>query len=121
MVRLPSRTHAGKVSGHHRGACDMVITAGIVRRQHAIVRAFQQAAATTPATACSAKQLGLKPGLAWHHLVGHAVLRCPGEGRYFLDLPNWQRLRRKRRRIAAVMVTIVLLGGALAWWLAVPR
>lgn len=100
---------------------DMLVTALLVRRQHAIVRAFAQAAATTPATACSASQLGLKPGMAWHHLVGHAVLRCPGGGRYFLDLPNWQRLRRRRRRIALAVVITVLATGLLAWWLASRR
>jgi len=52
------------------------------------------------ATARTAKQLGLKPGLAWHQLVGHAVLRCPGEARHFLDAANWQSLRQRRRRMA---------------------
>ncbi len=91
----------------------MVITAVMVHKQHAIVRAFEQAIATTAATACHAEQLGLKPGMAWHQLVGHAVLRCPGDGRYFVDLVNWRRLRRRRRRmaLAAVIVgALVVLG-----------
>jgi hypothetical protein len=96
----------------------MLATAVLVRRQHAIVRAFAQAAATTPATACSASQLGLQPGMAWHHLVGHAVLRCPGEGRYFLELPNWQRMRRRRQRIAAMILGALIVTGVLAWWIA---
>jgi hypothetical protein len=84
----------------------MVITAVMVHKQRALVRAFEQAAATTAATALSAEQLGLKPGMAWHQLVGHAVLRCPGDGLYFLDLANWQRLQRRRR----VMVLAVVAG-----------
>ena len=87
----------------------MVITAVMVHKQRAIVRAFEQAAATTAATACTAEQLGVKPGMAWHQLVGHAVLRCPGDGRYFVDLVNWRRLRRLRRRMALAAV----IGGAL--------
>ncbi len=87
----------------------MVITAVMAYKQRAIVRAFEQAAATTAATACRAESLGLKPGMAWHQLVGHAVLRCPGEGRYFLDLANWQRLRQRRRRLALLAV----IGGLL--------
>ncbi|SHM40316.1 hypothetical protein [Rhodanobacter sp. OK091] len=91
----------------------MVITAVMVHKQRALVRTFEQAAATTAATACTAEQLGLKPGMAWHQLVGHAVLRCPGEGRYFLDLANWQQLRRQRRRMALAVVagllTLVLI------------
>jgi hypothetical protein len=47
--------------------------------------------------------------MAWHQLVGHAVLRCPGDGRYFVDLVNWRRLRRRRRRMALAAV----IGGAL--------
>ena len=78
----------------------MIVTSALLLRQKKIVRAFERAAATTPATAYTPEQLGLKPGLAWHRLVGHAVLRCPGEGRYFVDLANWQRLRRLRWRIA---------------------
>jgi hypothetical protein len=82
----------------------MIVTSALLLRQKKIVRAFERAAATTPATACKPEQLGLKPGLAWHRLVGHAVLRCPGEGRYFVDLANWQRLRRLRWRIAACII-----------------
>jgi hypothetical protein len=90
----------------------MVINAVMMIRQRAIVRAFERAAATTAATACTAQQLGLKPGMAWYRLVSHAVLRCPGEGRYFLDVANWQRLRRRRHRIALAVIAgaLVLLG-----------
>lgn len=73
------------------------------------MRAFVQAAAITATTACTAEQLGVKPGMAWHQLVGQAVLRCPGEGRYFLDMANWQRLRQRRRRLALLAVIAGLL------------
>jgi hypothetical protein len=90
----------------------MVISAVMMIKQRTIVRTFERAAATSAATACTAEQLGLKPGMAWHQLVSHAVLRCPGEGRYFLDVANWQRLRRRRHRIALAVVAgvLVLLG-----------
>ncbi|OOG40291.1 hypothetical protein [Rhodanobacter sp. C05] len=87
----------------------MVITAVMAHKQRVIVRAFEQAAATTAATARTAEQLGLTPGMAWHQLVGHAVLRCPGEARYFVDLANWQRLRQRRRRIALVVAAVGML------------
>jgi len=94
----------------------MVITAVMAYRQRGIVRAFERAAATAPATACQPGQLGLKPGLAWHQLVAQAVLRCPGEGRYFLDAANWRRLCVRRRRITAVVIVgaLLLLGLLLA-------
>lgn len=85
----------------------MVINAVMMMKQRAIVRAFERAAATTAATACSPAQLGLKQGMAWQHLVQHAVLRCPGSGRYFLDTVNWQRLRKLRQRVALGLMAIV--------------
>ncbi len=91
----------------------MVITALMMRRQRALVRAFEQVGATSAAQARSAQQMALNPGMAWHQLVARAVLRCPGEGRYFVDLPNWQRLQRRRRITALVVVAAVLLGLAL--------
>jgi len=74
----------------------MLITVVMIKKQRAIVRAFEQAGATTVATACRAEQLGLQPGMAWYQLMGRAVLRCPSEGRYYLDEANWQRLCRRR-------------------------
>lgn len=87
----------------------MVLTAILAYHQRAIVRAFAQAGATSATTACPAEQLGLKPGMAWHQLVAQSVLRCPDAGRYFVDLANWERLRRQRRRTMLVFVV-----GALA-------
>ncbi|MGC1549041.1 MAG: hypothetical protein WA777_10980 [Rhodanobacter sp.] len=86
----------------------MLITIVMIHKQRAIVRAFEQAGATTVATACRAEQLGLQPGMAWYQLMARAVLRCPGEGRYFLDVANWQRLRRRRRMAAAVVVAVLV-------------
>ena len=91
----------------------MVITSVMMHKQRVIVRAFERGAVTSVATARTAEQMGLKPGMAWHHLVGQAVLRCPGEGRYFLDVANWQRLRRRRRHLALVVIAALLVGLAL--------
>ncbi len=94
----------------------MVITVIMRHGQRAIVRAFEQGAVTSAATARKVAQIGPRHGLAWHQLVEGAVLRCPGEGRYFLDGANWQRLRRR-----LVLVTGVALPGGpvllLATWL----
>ncbi|MEP6899786.1 MAG: hypothetical protein ABI870_14765 [Rhodanobacter sp.] len=99
----------------------MVIASALMLQQKKIVHAFERAAITTPTTACTAEQLGLKPGLAWHRLVGHAVLRYPGEGRYFLDVSNWQRLRRLRRRIAIGIIVGLLLVLAVVLLTVRPR
>lgn len=94
----------------------MVINGVMAVQQRKIVRAFQRAAATTAATACKPEQLGLKQGMAWYQLVRHAVLRCPGEGRYFLDMANWQRLRQRRQRVALGVMAILLGLLALMWF-----
>ncbi len=99
----------------------MVIASALMLQQKKIVCVFERAAITTPAMACTGEQLGLKPGLAWHRLVGHAVLRCPGEGRYFLDVANWQRLRRLRRRIAMSIIVGLLLVLAVVLLTVRPR
>lgn len=91
----------------------MVITSWMQRRQRAIVRAFEQGAVTSAAMARTAEQIGLRPDMAWHHLVGQAVLRCPGEGSYFLDVANWQRLRRRRHHLALMVMVALSIGLAL--------
>lgn len=95
----------------------MVINAVMMRKQRAIVRAFERAAATSAGTACRPDQLGLKQGMAWFQLVRHSVLRCPGQGRYFLDTANWQRLRQQRQRVALGIVAVLF--GMLALMLLV--
>lgn len=95
----------------------MLLTWVLLRAQRDIVRHFMRAGATAADSARTAEALGLKPGIAWHQLVGHAVLRCPGEGRYYLDLANWERLRRQRRRHAWMVGVAVLVLLALLFWL----
>jgi len=95
----------------------MVITAPMLHRQLVLVHAFEQVGATSAAQARSAQQMSLTPGMAWHQLVAQAVLRCPGEGRYFVHLPHWQRLRRRRLVMLLVVVAGLLVG--LAWLFAV--
>ncbi|MEP7187505.1 MAG: hypothetical protein ABI767_16870 [Rhodanobacter sp.] len=85
----------------------MLITAVMMHKQRALVRAFEQAGATSEARAQTAEQLGLQPGMAWYRLVTHAVLRCPAEGRYFLDVGNWHRLRQRRRWLALAAVAVL--------------
>ncbi|WP_266170976.1 hypothetical protein [Dyella subtropica] len=94
----------------------MLLTAMLMRSQRAIVGRFEQAGITRAEDARTAEELGLKPGLAWHQLVGHVVLRCPGEGRYYLDLANWERLRRRLHRNAWMIgVAVVVLLALLLW------
>ncbi|MFC4765657.1 hypothetical protein [Dyella koreensis] len=95
----------------------MLLTWVLLRAQRDIVQHFMQAGATAADSARTTEALGLKPGIAWHQLVGHAVLRCPGEGHYYLDLANWERLRLQRRRHTWMVGVAVLVLLALLFWL----
>ena len=95
----------------------MLLTAMLLRSQRAIVRRFEEAGATRQEASRRPEDLGLAPGLAWHQLVGQGVLRCPGEGRYFLDRDRWDWLGRQRRRHAWVVGTAVILLAVLLFWL----
>ncbi|WP_199100118.1 hypothetical protein [Dyella sp. ASV21] len=97
----------------------MLLTALLIRRQGAMVRVFEQAGATTPAAARTPQELGVQPGMAWYQLVGQGVLRCPGEGRYYLDPDSWQKLRQHRRRITALVLAVIAVLGLLYAWIRV--
>lgn len=93
----------------------MLLTAMLMRRQRAIVRAFEQAGAVAADSARSVEQLGLSVGIAWQQLASLAVLRSPAAGRWFLDRANWRRLCRRRCALAAASVAALLLVLLFAW------
>jgi hypothetical protein len=97
----------------------MFLTALVMRRQGLIVRMFERAGALGSTSARTAAELGLKPDMAWYQLIARAVLRCPGEGRYYLDRPNWLRLRKRRRITGLVMAAVIVVVLALLLWLRV--
>ena len=87
----------------------MLLTVMRMRRQRAIVRAFEQAGAVATDSARSAEQLGLAVDFAWQQLASLAVLRSPASGRWFLDRENWRRLCRRRCASAAAVAAGLLL------------
>lgn len=97
----------------------MLLTALVMRRQGGIVRTFERAGAIGSASARTPAELGLKPDMAWYQLVGQAVLRCPGDGRYYLDRPRWLRLRKRRRITGQFMASVIVLLMLLWLWLRV--
>jgi hypothetical protein len=89
-----------------------VAAAAIIHKEKEIVANFRAANALTPAAARTPASLGVPEGLAFRRLRGHAVLREAEGGRLYLDEPSWQALRAIRRRMAMVMMTlVVVLGG----------
>jgi len=97
----------------------MLLTAMRMRRQRAIVRAFEQAGALAADSARSAEELGTRVDFAWQQLASLAVLRSPASGRWFLDQPNWQRLCRRRFALAVAVVAglllVLLFAYAMSW------
>ena len=79
----------------------------MLRKERDIVNTYRGAGATTVDSARRADELDVSEHLAFHRLVRRAVLREGPEGRYYLDEPSWQALRRMRHRV--VIIVLVLL------------
>ncbi len=91
----------------------------VIKERH-IVEAFERAGATSPERAVTLEELGIPNHVAARRLKARAVLREAAPGRFYVDLPGWLALRRVRRRMAVVIVALVLIavvGSALGWWL----
>jgi hypothetical protein len=87
---------------------DMGAAAAIIlRRERDIVQVYRGAGATDARTARTPDDLGVERRLPFGMLVRHAVLRDAGDGRYYLDEPSWEALRRMRHRLVVIMLLIV--------------
>lgn len=95
-----------------------VAAAAIIHKEKEIVANFRAANALTPAAARTPGSLGVNEGLAFRRLREHAVLREAEGGRLYLDEPSWQALRFIRRRIAMVLITIVVFFGVVTFLVA---
>jgi hypothetical protein len=88
--------------------CSTVIS--ILRREREVVRRFQEAGATTPATARDLDELHVRRATGLRRLRHRAVIREAGAERFYLDEQVWQALGHMRRRVSiAVLCLIVLL------------
>jgi hypothetical protein len=88
----------------------------ILMKERQIVEAFERAGATTASRGRAPSELDVEPGsIGWRRLRDRAIVResSPGTGLYYLDEEVWQATRRTRRRLVAVMVTVLLVGLAL--------
>jgi hypothetical protein len=86
----------------------------IVRKQKQIVAAFRSAGVTARERAATIGDLDVREGLALRTLRRHDILRDAGGGCFYLDEPAWEAHRAKRRRIALVIVGLVVLAAAVA-------
>jgi hypothetical protein len=79
------------------------------RREREVVDDFRAAGATSAATAQSYTAVGIGESMALKRLHDRAVIREAAPGIYYLDEEVWTAVRRIRRRIAMVMLAIVIL------------
>lgn len=92
----------------------------IIHREKDLVAHFRQAGAVAAASAKSPSELGVHERMAWERLVERAVIREASPGAYYLDEQSWNALRRMRRRMGVVLLTILLLLALAALYLS-PR
>jgi hypothetical protein len=92
------------------------VGAVIARREREVVDQFRAAGATSREKAQSYTAAGVGASLALRRLHSHAVIREAAPGTYYLDEEVWAAVRRTRRRIATILLLIVVLGllGAMA-------
>jgi hypothetical protein len=86
-----------------------VVAAALRRREQEVVDDFRAAGATSPATAQSYDAIGLGDSLAIKRLHNRAVIREAAPDRWYLDEEVWEAVRRTRRRLATVLLSIVAL------------
>jgi hypothetical protein len=84
-----------------------VIAAALRRREEEVVDDFRAAGATSPATAQSYDAIGLGDTLAIKRLHNRAVIREAAPGKWYLDEEVWEAVRRTRRRVATVLLSII--------------
>jgi poly(3-hydroxybutyrate) depolymerase len=80
----------------------------IIRKEKDLVAHFRAAGAISAATAKTPGDLGVHERVAWSRLASRAVVRQGTPGTYYLDEPSWEALRRTRRRMALVLLIVVL-------------
>jgi|SRR5438105_9600338 len=86
----------------------------ILMKERRVVEAFTAADATSPDRARPIEALGVDPsGIAMRRLQEHAVIREGAPGRFYLDVPSWQALRRMRRRIVFLLLIVLIVAIAL--------
>jgi hypothetical protein len=78
------------------------------RREREVVDDFRAAGALSTSTAQSYTAIGLGRSRALKRLQDRAVIREAAPAAYYLDEEVWAAVRRTRRRLAIVMLIIVL-------------
>jgi hypothetical protein len=84
------------------------VAAVMRRREREVIDDFRAAGATSPERAQSYTALGFGESLALKALHNRAVIREAAPGMFYLDEEVWAAVRRTRRRIATVIMIVIL-------------
>lgn len=93
-----------------------VIVAARIRRYK---NAFRKVHATTPATAVSLAEVGLRASVIFKRLVQQGILVAVDKSRFYLDEARDEVVTRGKRKVVALFLFIVLallISGAIAAW-----
>lgn len=87
------------------------VAAVIVAKERAIVEAFRDVGASSIAAALPLDQVGVDENVGFRRLRSHEVIREATPGRFYLDEEVWVAVRHTRRRVATVLLAIVVIIG----------
>lgn len=93
------------------GAAGVVAVMRMQERE--VVDDFRAVGAVSPHTARGLEDIGLFSERALARLRERAVIREAEPGRFYLDEEVWSAMRRQRRRMALVVLLLVLVGAVL--------
>jgi hypothetical protein len=81
----------------------------ILLKERQVAEAFERAGAVAAHRAIRPADISVEEGgVIWRRLRERAIIREASPGLYYLDVEGWQAQRRTRRRLALVMLIIVI-------------
>jgi hypothetical protein len=88
----------------------------LIKERH-VAEAFERAGATSAENARSPEELSIGAhGIGWRRLTRRAIVREASPGRFYLDVPSWQAMRKLRRQRSLGMIVLVLALVAFILW-----
>jgi len=95
------------------GAAAGLMAGVLALKRRQLIGAFDRVGATSPATARTRQELGVRDSPMFRRLVRRGVLCSANNGSYYLDRQARARDRRRRLTVMAVVVLVALLGLAI--------
>ena len=90
-----------------------VAAAAIHRKEREVREDFQAAGATQPISACSLADLRLDESMTLRRLMNRSIVREASPGLFYWDEDVYRSVRAMRRRMAFLLMTVVLIVGIM--------